>query len=107
MPGIGYRRDVRGRRPSPVGVLGAVSAITIDPIVQYTAGTGWTFTARRISNISSAETHSFVLAGSSAYPPPALASDFGGSFPAGSISFTAGNATASFTVAANAAVQPE
>lgn len=85
----------------------AVPSFTVDNIVSYNGGTGWTFTARRTGDVSQAATKTAVLSSSINYPPGALASDFGGSFPSYPVNFLAGAATATFTVPANALVQPE
>jgi hypothetical protein len=89
----------------PGGTSGGAT-LTVDNIVQK-SGSNYTFMARRSTNIANAETRSYALAGSSSYLPAALASDFGGTFPSGSINFLAGSATAAFVVAAVATAQPE
>lgn len=87
------------------GVVPTPGAIVIDQTV-LKSGNNYTFTARRSENIANAETRSYALAGSSMYPPSALASDFGGAFPTSPINFLAGSATAAFTVT-SATAQPE
>jgi hypothetical protein len=90
----------------PFAVVSGGGPITLDPIVQR-SGNNLTFTARRSANIANAETRSYAISGSATYLPAALASDFGGAFPSGSISFPAGAATATFVIVAVANAQPE
>lgn len=106
---LGFGFGVRRSRHRPAG--GVVppgpgpGTYSVDPIVQR-QGQVYTFTARR-TNTAAAETRTFALAGSTAYPPAATAGDFGGAFPSGPVNFAAGAATAPFSVTVPATVQPE
>ena len=88
----------------PVASDGAPGEITIDSLVQK-SGETYTFTARRAGSVSAARSATFTVSGATS--TPALASDFGGTFPTGAVNFAPGAATATFTVTGNSAVYPE
>ncbi len=81
------------------------SQITIDQFVTRSGNT-YTFTARRTTNLSSAESRTINIAGSTSYAPAATAADFGGAFPVLTANFAAGANTAQFQVTSPVA-QPE
>ena len=86
--------------PPPTSSPGA---ITIDPLVTR-SGDVLTFTARRTANLPNAESRPISVAGSTGYLPAAIASDFGGGFPAPVALFAAGSAIATFAITSSSAV---
>jgi hypothetical protein len=70
------------------------------------SGNSWTFTFQRSGSTASSMTNDWAVSGSSLNGNPALASDFGGTFPSGTLTFSAGSATTTVTVTPTTNVEP-
>ena len=75
----------------------STNTFSVDTNKVTRSGNVYTFTARRAGDLTRSETRTFIVSGD-ATSNPALASDFGSTFPTGSVTFPAGAATAPFTV---------
>ena len=93
------------------GSLGGVGGVgnSVLPVALLSiqrAGKAWTFTFQRSGSTAASRTDNYAVTGSSLNGSPALVSDFGGTFPSGTMTFAPGSATTTVTVTATDDVEP-
>lgn len=98
-----------GQLGAGLGHLGLPRQAVPLPIVLQSvqrAGRAWTFTFQRYGSTGASRTDNYAVSGSSLNGNAAAASDFGGTFPSGTMTFAPGNATTTVTVTATDDVEP-
>lgn len=96
-----------GQFDGGLGNVGNKSAIPVTVLQSIQrVGNGWTFTFQRSGSTAASRTDNWVVSGSSLNGKPALASDFGGTFPSGVATFAIGSATTTVTITPTTNVEP-
>lgn len=96
---IGISGAIAGLSTLTGAIGGSAPPVTVTALTAVTrAGNAWTFTFSRTGSTSGSRSDGWAVIGSSLNGLAALAADFGGSFPSGTMTFAPGSATTTVTV---------